>query len=218
MRSVMPVGYFFDFTFRSPKLLSSIKIDGDLSDWDPTHEVPDLMHLRGNKPFAHVFFSWDDDNLYIGLDVTGKRKPVDVDTERFWRKDCLELWVDLRNDKTQRRYTEHCHHFFFLPKGRKGKTGLATAGECTEPGSVVQEHIFDHPEIEVASSVERGSYTLEARIPRSVIPTYDPANYPMIGFNYHINDIDRRTQWWSCGLDFPRHQDPSTWGAIELTG
>ena len=78
MRSIMPVRYFFDFTFRSPKRLSPLTIDGNLADWGVHYLVPDLMHLRGSRAFAHVFFSWDDDNLYIGLDVTGKRKPVEV--------------------------------------------------------------------------------------------------------------------------------------------
>ncbi len=174
------------------------------------------MHLKRSRAFAKVFFSWDDDNLYVGLHVTGKMRPVDVHAQTPWRKDCMELWIDVRNDKTQRRYTEHCHHFFLLPQGRKGKPKLATAAEWREQGSAIQETIFNYPEIKIASSVQRNTYSLEARIPRSVIPTYDPVNHPLIGFNYHINDVDRRAQWWSCGLDFPRQSDPSTWGTVEL--
>jgi len=214
--SIIPNTYFFEFTFRSPKRTSPIYIDGDLNDWNETYLVPDLMHIRGIEPFACIYFSWDNDNLYIGLNVSGKRNPVDVDTIRFWQRDCIEVWIDLRNDKTLRRYNEHCHQFFFLPKGRKANKELATAGECQQPGSAIQETIYDHPEIEVASIVNRGEYSLEARIPRSVIPTYDPINYPVIGFNYHLNDTDRRAQWWSCGPDFSRHTDPSTWGSVEL--
>jgi hypothetical protein len=102
MRSVIPNIYFFDFTFRAPKRVHRIQIDGNLDDWGTLHLVPDLMHLNGISPFAQVYFSWDDDNLYIGLSVTGKKKSVDVDAARFWRKDCLEVWIDLRNDKTRR--------------------------------------------------------------------------------------------------------------------
>ncbi len=216
MQSIIPNRYFFDFSFQAPKRVSLIQIDGNLDEWGEHNLVFDLMHLRNTKPFADVYFSWDDDNLYIGLNVTGKKKPVDVDTTSFWRKDCLEVWIDCRNDKTQRRYTEHCHQFFFLPKGRKANKELATAGECKQPGSPVQETIFDHEEIEVASVIGRGEYSLEARIPKSVIPTYNPTEHPVIGFNYHLNDVDKRAQWWSCGTDFPRHIDPSTWGAVEL--
>ena len=57
MRSVMPVEHFFDFTFRSPKMKLPPEIDGDLTDWGMPYLVPDLMHLRGSKPFAHVFLS-----------------------------------------------------------------------------------------------------------------------------------------------------------------
>jgi hypothetical protein len=218
MRSVIPNRHFFEFSFRSPKRVSPIQIDGKLDDWSASNLVPDLMHLRGAKPFAHVYFSWDDDNLYIGLSVIGKRKPVDVDNVRYWRRDCIEVWFDLRNDKTRRRYSEHCHQFILIPKGRKGNEELATAGEFSQLGGQIQETILNHEEIEVASTVGRRGYSLEARFPRSVIPTYDPINHPVIGFNYHVNDVDRRTQWWSCGLDFPRHSDPSTWGSIELIG
>ncbi|MBC8232584.1 hypothetical protein H8E77_23805 [bacterium] len=216
MKSVMPNIYFFEFTFQSPKRASPIQIDGNLDDWSALHLVPDLMHLKGINPFAKVYFSWDNDNIYLGLSVIGKKKPVDVDAERFWRRDGLEIWLDLRNDKTQRRYSEHCHHFFFLPKGRKTNKELATAGECSEPGSSIQENIFDYEEIEVASVIGRREYSLEARIPRGAIPTYEPIEHPAIGFNYHVNDVDRRAQWWSCGPDFPRHIDPSTWGSVEL--
>ncbi|MFC1718326.1 sugar-binding protein [Candidatus Poribacteria bacterium] len=216
MRSVMPGLYFFDFSFPSPKLTTPIEIDGKLSDWSVLNVVPDLMHLQGRSPFAHVYFGWDDDNLYIGLDVTGKRNPVQVDTRRFWRRDSIEVWIDVRNDKTQRRYTEHCHHFFFIPKGRRGNPELATACDWKEVGSAIPDTIFDHPDIEIASAIERKGYSLEARISRNVIPTYDPVNHPVIGFNYHINDTDRRAQWWSCGQDFPRERDPGTWGSIEL--
>jgi hypothetical protein len=68
----------------------------------------------------------------------------------------------------------------------------------------------------VASVIKKDGYSLEARISKSAIPTYDPISYPEIGFNYHINDSDGRVQWWSCGTDFPRHRDPSTWGIVEL--
>jgi hypothetical protein len=104
-----------------------------------------------------------------------------------------------------------------LPKGRKNNQEIATAGECREPGGAIPETIFDYEEIEVASVIRQREYSLEARIPRSVIPTYNPIDYPVIGFNYHLNDMDKQEQWWSCGKDFPRHIDPSTWGSIELT-
>jgi hypothetical protein len=216
MRSVMPSLYFFDFTFQAPRRTSSIKIDGNLKEWSALNLVPDLMHLRNSRPFANVFFTWDDDSIYVGFDVTGKRKPAEVLPRRPWARDCMELWIDVRNDKTRRRYSEHCHHFFLLPKGRKGKPELATASEWNQPGSAVHDTVFDHPEIEVASLVQKDAYSIEARISRGAIPTYDPVNHPVIGFNYHINDTDRRAQWWSCGTDFPRHMDPSTWGSIEL--
>lgn len=216
MRSVIPNLYFFDFRFRLRKMRSPIKIDGNLNDWNDKYLVPDLMHLRGVSPFARIYLSWDNDNIYFAMNVTGKRSPTDCDNNRPWRKDGIEIWFDFRNEKPMRRYTDCCHHFFFLPKGRRNNPELATAIEWKEPGSAIQDNIFDHKSIEIASSIGRVEYSLEARISKESIPTYDPLNYPVIGFNYHINDIDRRSQWWSCGPDFPRHIDPGTWGTIEL--
>lgn len=216
LNSIFPQLYFFEFSFKSPKRELPIKIDGDLKDWDKSYLIPDLMHLIGKNPFADVYFSWDYENLFIGANITDKRYAVEVDTIRFWQKDCIEVWIDLRDDKSLRVYNEHCHHFFFLPMGRKENSKLATAGECREPGSTISETYYDHPDIEISSIILEDGYSIEARIPISVIPTYDPINYPKIGFNYHINDTDGRTQWWSCGTDFQRHIDPSTWGTIEL--
>lgn len=216
LNSIFPQLYFLEFSFKSPKRELPIKIDGDLKDWDKSYLIPDLMHLTGKKPFADVYFSWDYENLFIGANITDKRYAVEVDTIRFWQKDCIEVWIDLRDDKSLRVYNEHCHHFFFLPMGRKENSKLATAGECREPGSTISETYYDHPDIEISSIILEDGYSIEARIPISVIPTYDPINYPKIGFNYHINDTDGRAQWWSCGTDFQRHIDPSTWGTIEL--
>ena len=175
--SIIPNLCFFDFTFKSPKRKSEIHIDGDLNDWPAESLVPDLMHTRGITSFADVYFSWDEDSIYIGLNISGKISPVDVNTTRFWEKDCTEVWLDLRSDKSLRRYNEHCHHFFLLPIGRKTSKELATAGECREPGSTIQESIYDHPDIEIASVIEKNGYSIEARIPLSVIPTYDPVSY-----------------------------------------
>jgi len=213
---MIPSTHFFDFTFHCPRAKSPIKIDGDLSDWDRSCLVPDLMHLINRTPFAEVYLTWDYDNIYIGYEVINKVNPVDVDPIRFWAKDCMEVWLDLHNEKPVRAYNEHCHHFFLLPKGHKKNTQLATAGECREPGSFIQETIYDHEEIEIASRITPKGYIIEARFPRSVIPTYNPIEYPIIGFNYHINNTDGKSQWWSCGPDFSRHTDPSTWGSVEL--
>jgi len=213
---IIPSTHFFDFTFHCPMAKSPIKIDGDLSDWDRSCLVPDLMHLINRTPFAEVYLTWDYDNIYIGYEIINKVNPVDVDPIRFWAKDCMEVWLDLHNEKPVRAYNEHCHHFFLLPKGHKKDTQLATAGECREPGSVIQETIYDHEEIEIASRITPKGYIVEARFPRSVILTYNPIEYPVIGFNYHINNTDGKSQWWSCGPDFSRHTDPSTWGSVEL--
>ncbi|MBD3183209.1 hypothetical protein GF312_13015 [Candidatus Poribacteria bacterium] len=217
MSKVIPHLYLFDVKFKSPKRKKPVKIDGKLDEWSEKYIVPDIMNLNGSykKTFADVYFSWDDDNLYIAYEAK-KWDDVETDTKRFWRKDCMELWIDLRNDKSQRRYTEHCHHFFLLPLGKKGSPELATAGEARQPGSSIEDTIYDYEDVEVASRILRNGYRLESRIPKSVIPTYDPLNFPQLGFNYHINNTDRRSQWWSCGPDFPRHEDPSTWGTVEL--
>jgi hypothetical protein len=213
---IIPGTQFFDFTFHSQIAKSPIKIDGDLSDWDPACLVPDLMHLIGKIPFAEVYLTWDYDNIYIGYEVKNKINPVDVDPVRFWSMDCMELWFDLRNEKPVRAYNEHCHHFFLLPKGCKKDNQLAIAGECREPGSAIQETIYDQEEIEIVSTIKPKGYIIEARFPRSVIPTYDPSEHPVIGFNYHINNTDGKAQWWSCGTDFARQVDPSTWGSVEF--
>jgi len=216
MPSVIPNTSFFEFAFRAPKQTSPIRIDGRLGEWSVDNRVPDLMHLKDRTSFSQVYLSWDEESLYIGWRVQGKRKPVEVDPVRFWRRDCLEVWIDLRNDKSRRRYGEHCHHFFLLPRGRKEDRERATVGECREPGGSIQETVYDHQSIEVASLIRRTTYALETRIPRDVIPTYDPSQHPIIGFNYHATDTDGRAQWWSCGPDLPRHIDPSTWGSVEL--
>ena len=214
-----PIVSFFDFSFKSPKRSSPIKVDGDIREWDKRYLVPDLMRInRYPQKFADVYFTWDDDALYIGVRATGRFTEPEVNTTKFWLRDSLELWLDLRNDKTQQTYSKHCHHFFFLPKGRKSNPKLATAGEYKQPGSAIEDTIYDYSDIEVACTFDRLTYSMEARIPKSVIPTYDPKNYPALGFNYFINDSYGRIQFWSCNKEVPTYRDPSTWGTVELVG
>ena len=72
-------------------------------------------------------------------------------------------------------------------------------------------------QIDVASTVTKSGYSLEARIPGRCLSGFDPAEHPRIGFYYILEDGDHGQQYLTVGDDLNWHIDPSTWATAVLS-
>ena len=211
----LPGRSFFAFTFPCPYRRRAPTVDGRLTEWRQEHRLPDTNELDGRPSFADFSASWNEQGLHFACRVAGKTEVV-CDEQRWWEQDCLEVWLDMRDNRTIHRATRFCHQFCFIPQDAEGRPRSAKGWQvpiarATEPGP-----LCDPSELGVASLVGKTYYTLEVVIPREALFGFDPAECSRLGFTYHLNDHELGTQSATVGKEFPIYTDPSLWGTLAL--
>jgi hypothetical protein len=139
----------------------------------------------------------------------------------LWTGDCLEVWIDTASHRAERKYDEHCHHFYFLPRGggRDGRGGLAGRAFPPGLGKKAQHNLSD---VAVASVVTSDGYTLEAFVPAPLLHDWAPGGQESlllqteIGFTYHVHDVQKGDQAFNLSKAFPIHADPNLWATGRL--
>jgi hypothetical protein len=211
--AMIPLRYAFQPVANCRRMARPPSLDGGFDSWSRNYLLADWIADEASPPFATVYTAWDDACLYFAFQANLRRPPRPL-PRRFWSGDCIEVFLDLRGSLKHNECTEHCHHFFLLPQGSGVRK--AHAGRC-EAGVERQVAIPQDDTVIVASEAFPQGYRMEVAFPRAAIPTYDPASFPHIGFNYLIREAGGRTQFWSVGPELQTFRDPSTWGSLDLT-
>jgi hypothetical protein len=191
-------------------------LDGSLSGWSDAELLPRFGELDPRPEFAPVWACWNETGIAVACRVTDKKKPLRCDPAQYWKGDNLRLCTDMRDARSVRRATRYCQQFFFLPAGGPpaGKGPAAGVGKF-------QRAREDAPAIsagciQVASTVQRGGYQLEAFIPAECLVGFDPDEHSRIGFYYILEDSDHGRQYLTVGDELMWYADPSTWATAVL--
>jgi hypothetical protein len=167
--------------------------------------------------FADVRLAWNEGGLAFQVDVRGKEKPPAGDAARPRHSDGVTLWLDTRDARTSHRASQFCHQFHFLAAG---------GGPDREEPAFVQSKIHraakDAPFAPAGSVpfrcvVKGSSYRVEAYVPAVALHGWDPEQNPRLGLFYAVHDQELGFQLSGAGSDFPYAEDPTLWGALELT-
>lgn len=144
-------------------------VDGDLSDWAAAGRATIRFPENGefgvppNKDrFEGSFlFAWDEDNLYIGVDVKEDELVCDAPAHEMYKGDAVELFFDPKGDAFVWGDAED-FQIGLSPWGPEGKAQIyAWFQKCIPPGSEIHSKI---------SETEEGAgYTIETRIPWSFL-------------------------------------------------
>ncbi|HUP27944.1 MAG TPA: protein kinase [Chloroflexia bacterium] len=185
-----------------PKALVPLVIDGDLSDWAGAKPGPfpaSFLTYTATKSIqyggpddlsAQFYFAWDNDNLFIGADVTDDVHVQLASTRGYqlYKGDDIEVWfdTDLPGD-------------FAASAANKDDFQLGLS-----PGDFGQlgpEAVFWNPDrsternnlIRVASQrkADQKGYFLEAAVPWSSFGDFRPSPGSAIGFAASAGDNDR---------------------------
>ena len=210
----IPQRAFFHYSFTCPYRPDPSKIDGNLRDWDDACKLPDLMGVEGMQSFASLYMAWNDDGLYLGLEVK-KKSRYKLDPKNFAEGDCLELFLDTRDLKETHRANRYCYHFYFLPGGR-GREGTKPIGRQTTIDNA-REQAPPCPEEAIETGLRRlkRSYQMEIKLPTLGLHGFQPREFDRLGFTYLLHDSELGLQSWSAGRD-QATTDPSSWGTIEF--
>ncbi len=218
MTALIPNRLLFGFEFPLRHRAESPVLDGRLSGWTDAELLPKLGEIDGGRDFADVWACWNESGLCIACRVTDKRKPLRCDPKSFWTGDNLRLCIDTRDAKDNRRATRFCRQFFFLPTGGGAKHDLPACGTNKFQRAREDAPPIPAQRLQVASSVSRTGYTLEAHVPADCLVGFDPIEHRRIGFYYILEDTEHGQQFLTVGDELLWYVDPSTWATAALHG
>ena len=210
----IPVRSFFTFEQTSPSVDDTSFLRGTLSGWGKANLLPDLMALDGKTSYADVYFGWNRDGIYFGVDVKGV-PGLEVQPARPLKGDGIQIWVDTRDVRDAHRASRFCHHFYFLPSG--GRSDGPLAGQVRIRRAREQGKPCEPQSLTVASRVTKKGYRLSAFLPADILTGFEPEDNNRFGFAYLIRDRRLGRQYWTADEPLPVAYDPSLWGTVVLT-
>ena len=216
MPSLVPNRFLFKFEFPLLRCPKPPTIDGRADKWDRRYLLPPLHELEGKKPIGEVFMTWDDAGIYVAVSVTGKKRPLHCEPERFKQSDCLRLMTDMRDTRDSRRASRFCQHFYFLPTGGGAKGREPVAAAAIVPRAMQNAPLAPPGSLPIAAGVRKDGYSFTAHLPAGVLAGFDPAENPRIGLYYMLEDTELGQQWLTVGDDLNWWMDPSTWATAVL--
>lgn len=216
MSQLVPNRFLFKFEFPVYRCARPPKIDGHVDPWPQRFRLPPLHAIDGQSGFAEVYATWDDDGLYIGCRVRGKRSLPRCDPKRFWKSDNVRVMTDMRDTRTIRRATRFCQQFFLLPAGGGRQKKQAVAGGARIHRAAEDGPVVSVGRLPVASKLSRTGYSLTAHLPAEVLSGFDPAENPRIGLFVMVEDQELGQQSPTVGDELNWWIDPSTWPTAVL--
>jgi len=155
---------------------------------------------------AYYKAMWDEENLYVFIDVTDDKLMSDSSSDEFYLDDCVEVFIDADNSKSG-SYDENDGQYHF-----DWNRGNPTMGS------------FQHgrtDNIEFALVAKEKGYRTEIKFPWSTLGV-KPSAGAKIGLDVHVNDDDdggdRETKLMWRDKEDNAWQSPQVFGTAELAG
>ncbi len=216
MTVLVPNRWLFSFEFPIEYRARPPKVNGTIRGWSDKERLPKLGAMDAAADFADVWACWNESGFYLAVRVAGKRKPLRCDPARFWEGDNVRLCTDMRDARSNRRATRYCRQFHFLPSGggKGGKEPVAGVGKIQR--AVAEGPAVPDGALEIASTISKNGYFLEAHISAEALYGFDSKDHPRIGFYLLVEDRELGQQFSTVGDDLSWHLDPSTWPTAVL--
>jgi hypothetical protein len=183
-------------------------IDGKIDDsWDASAVYKINTLIIGSvpseeDPSGRFRLQWDENNLYLLVDVTDPDKKIDNEPPAVWKDDSIEVYLDGDNSKAA-QYDGNDHQYMF----RRDDPAVYELKTDNTKGVVLAQTDTDN------------GYIMEIQFPWSVLGA-KAANGAEVGFQIQINDDDNgqnrdsQITWW--GTSDQAHNDPGTFGTLML--
>lgn len=192
-----------------------LKIDGRLDDWPAACRLPDWMlgSTLGDAS-ARVFLAWSKQGLYGAVEVRDAKLQVS-DPRSFWAGDCLEIFLDTRDDKRHRFFEPGDHQFWFVPLVAERR---AYVGQWKRKDETPATR-YDIRGIPTAALRRADGYVMEFCLPAAELKQYRPKTAASIGLNLNLTIKGRRFDrevYWPSPKGWGVLNLPKTWGSMEL--
>lgn len=200
-------------TFPIHRIIHSLSIDGDLSDWKTPFIGPFVIHNSGLKATqeTYVSLSWDNSNLYLAYNskdskIIGSAKKND--TQLFRTDDLVELFLDPDGDS--QNYIEIGVNAF--------SSNYDMIIHCISPscGGWDTDISLDILGMKTASKITTDGYDVEIMIPFSSLTSIKDSGFvtPVVGTKWKGNlfriDYGNKTEYQAIspysGSEYGFHQ------------
>ena len=196
---------------RAPK----VELDGKLDEWDEKRAIPFwLLRSTFGEPNVRLFLAWSSEGLYIAAKVHNSIVKV-PDPRSFWTGDCIELFVDTRNDKRPRPFEPGDHQFWFVPLVDEGRVYVGQ----WKRGNEIPQTLYDLPEIKSAARKTNDGYIIEVLLPTKYLHGFKTQVGAKLGLNINLtvcSERGTREVYWHHQKDLGVLRSPHLWGTAEL--
>ena len=198
------------------RLKGHIQMDGKLSDWPEANRIPNWMigSTVGNSG-AQFWMGWAPEGLYLAIKVADSQLST-LDPRAFWSStDCLEMCLDVADNKTPRAFEEGDHQFWMMPLVKENRVYVGQWKRNNEIPSIR----YDVAGVQSAARAEGDGYVMELLLPAAAIQKYAPRAGARIGLNMNLTIMGRkydREAFWPEPKSSNIISLPQCWGSLEL--
>lgn len=195
------------------RALTAISIDGDLSDWDKSHQLTLTGEEQVNSmglwsdpdDFSAVaYVMWDDDNLYLAAEVMDDLPFRYLDTPQIDGVDALSLYLntDTAADPDRAIFASTDFRVLFAIDNNRFPTAIDRDAVLIKSGFLTMGMNSDRnvlPGYEVAVKTTAEGYTLELKLPFKALANerlsvLKPSVGMRVSFNLQFMDLDESTE------------------------
>ena len=194
------------------KVSRPVVVDGMADDlWSESrqYKIGNVIYLPPSNDedlSASYKAMWDEKNLYVLVDVTDDSLKNDSDSDLWYQDDCVEVFVDADNSKSDSYGDNDAQYHFDWDKNNPSMDR------------------FEHGKldgIEFAMVTTEKGYRTEIKFPWSTLGA-EPSAGKKIGLDVHVNDDDdggdRDSKLTWKGKEDNAWQTPGVFGTAELAG
>ncbi|NQZ66508.1 MAG: hypothetical protein HRT89_00430 [Lentisphaeria bacterium] len=210
-------------------------VDGDLSEWKDIEPFKLTgVHKKSEwgkktipetwKRNKYLMVQWNAKGLYFAYRMASPSDTFWAAKGQFWSNDCLEIFVDFGNKRSNKR-TFDTQQFFFWPlgslHGRKVKGGDWFGGEATTKGTKLKFKLGGTgPQalMGVKRIAKPRGYSVEIFLPVEFFKKSELRPGGIIAFNYSTHNGEKLHYRWTSNLGKNISQSPSLWGDLLLLG
>ena len=212
-----------EMTGKAIRISEKVVIDGEVNEWPLLYPMlPQNYKTPLDSPIA-LYTQWDDDNLYVAAIINQHigdplYSPI-FDNSGRDDVEALHLFIDTALNRSPGMYNDSDHHFVFTLHDTRESQPRVQPAQIHHHLDAIRHNIDDRKEIEANVSKTESGYTLEARIPKSlVLHGFEPKLDKLLGFNYVMANLqltDHPAGWFAYGTS-DLNAPPNHWNTVEL--
>lgn len=180
------------------------------------YRLPNFGVFENQVPFADVRVGWNEEGIYVFVNVSGKEQSLWCRETQLLDSDGLQIWIDTRDTHNVHRASKFCHWFVLLPSGGGDRNETPMASMLKINRSKDDPPTINRVKVDVEAKTTDDGYELTCLIPAKALNGWDPADHRAIGFNYAIVDREMGWQTLAIGPELPIMEDPSLWQSLHL--